>query len=346
MTKKGLIRDIGAALTVVVLVTSVACGAPPQKPTGEFEVVSLDAAPSEVSIGEEVKITAKIVNIGEAQGTYTAVLMINDVELERKDVVIPAQDSAIMTFSVVKNEAGTYRLAIDDVTASLSVSDPMQAIRSAWESFQPLADMGLVMLELNSNYYASLTGHITSAQYEELRAPALVTIDSHLVKVGNQELRELWIATTQRPAPPNSAKLTADFIDLYLDSVEAAMDGLRSSLDTEQKSVVPQELRAAWESLEPLTQIALLIAENIRNLSLLGAGEINQSEFATRSTKVGEKIDASLDTLGNKELTKKLTTLWFKPSGAEKAKLQLEFFALYQSLFRKAMEDFSQKLSQ
>src|SRR4030042_1364559 len=101
MSKKGLLKDIGAALTAVALVASVACGAPPQKSIGGFEVVSLNVVPSEVSIGEEAKVTAKVVNVGEAQDTYTAVLTINDIESERKDIVIPAQDIGIVTFSMV-----------------------------------------------------------------------------------------------------------------------------------------------------------------------------------------------------------------------------------------------------
>ncbi|UCH50714.1 MAG: hypothetical protein JSV54_06775 [Chloroflexota bacterium] len=348
MSKEGLFKNIGTALAAVALVTSVACGAPPQKSIAGFEVVSLNVVPSEVSIGKEAKITAKVVNVGESQATYTAALTINDVESQKKDVVIPAEDIGIVTFSVVKREAGTYRFAIDDLTASLSVSDPIQEIRSAWESFEPLANLGLALWEYHtysSQYpYNSSQRHLT--EYKEQLDARLAKVDVYLGEVGNQELREKWTAVSENTTFTSFLKCRTEFYNLYCHSLEVGMNDLRSSLSMEQNGIAKEELRAAWESMEPLAQIDLLVAENTRDSYLVFAGEITQSDYSTRTATVMEKIDASLDKLDNKDFTKKFTKAWFESSGAESAKLNLECFELYESFFHKATEDFTQELGQ
>jgi len=348
--KKGSTLYIGAALTIVLLSISIACGAPPEKAAGEFEVLPLKVAPAEVNIGEEAKVTAKIVNIGEDQGVYTAVLLINDVEFGRKDVIIPAEDIGIVPFSLTKYEPGTYQLAVDGSTASLSVSDPMQTIRSSWQIFRPLADTGLVRFEILFNRNLYRTDQLSDEKYEEQRDTLLAKMKMRLDEVSNQEIGERWnaaiTASMQTPPPTNVAKLSAEFSSLYWTSLDAAINDLRSNFDNKQKSIIQPELQEAWRSLEPLAEIELLLEENIRDSLLEQAEEISESEYYARTANVSEKINAALDKLGNEDFTEKLTAAWFKPWGAEKTKLWVELMDLYQNLFTRAMEDFSQKLNQ
>ncbi len=121
MTKKNLFKSIGMALLVLVLITPLACKAPAEKLRAEFEVISLDIVPAEVKVGEPVTVTAKIANIGKVQGTYTAILMVNDAEVERKNVTILPEDAQIVTFKLIKDIAGTYTVKVAGLTKILVV---------------------------------------------------------------------------------------------------------------------------------------------------------------------------------------------------------------------------------
>ena len=58
----------------------------PLPPPADFEVISLDIKPPEVTTGETVSITAEVKNTGDGEGTYTAVLTVDGVKFETKDV--------------------------------------------------------------------------------------------------------------------------------------------------------------------------------------------------------------------------------------------------------------------
>jgi len=104
------------ALLLAAMVTVPACKAP-----AEFEVVSLDITPPEVTAGKTVCVTAEVKNIGGSEGIYTAILTVNGVQVETKNVAMAPGASETVTFSLVKDTPGTYQIGIGGLTSSLTV---------------------------------------------------------------------------------------------------------------------------------------------------------------------------------------------------------------------------------
>lgn len=89
----------------------------------KFTVSDLSISPSEVIVGEEVKITVKVENVGEMEGTYTLTLKINEAVEATKDVTLDAGASTIVTFTIKKDKAGTYDVEIDGLKGKLIVKE-------------------------------------------------------------------------------------------------------------------------------------------------------------------------------------------------------------------------------
>jgi hypothetical protein len=112
------------ALLVSAMVTIPACKAP-----AEFEVVSLDIVPAEVTAGETVSVTAEVRNTGGSEGVYTAILTVDGVEMETKEVTITPDASKTVTFSLVKDTPGTYQVGIGGLTSSLTVKQKLVELK-------------------------------------------------------------------------------------------------------------------------------------------------------------------------------------------------------------------------
>lgn len=115
-------KGISMGLLIGALIVSFACKAP-----AKFDVVSLDVVPSEVKAGEAVTITAKITNVGGSEGTYTAVLMVDGIEVERKDITLPAGTTKTVSFTLAKDTPGTYKVAIGELMSSLVIKKKLVA---------------------------------------------------------------------------------------------------------------------------------------------------------------------------------------------------------------------------
>jgi len=98
---------------------------PPAVPEpAAFTTSGLMVSPSEVNVGETVTITVSVANTGGTEGTYATILNINGVKEAEKSVTVDAGDSKIVTFSVTKQEPGSYSVAVDGLSASFTVVAP------------------------------------------------------------------------------------------------------------------------------------------------------------------------------------------------------------------------------
>ena len=86
-----------------------------------FSVSSLSVLPAEVEPGETVTIAVSVANTGGKSGSRTVVLKINGVKEAEKSVTIAAGSSKIVTFSVTKEEAGSYTVTVDGRSGSFTV---------------------------------------------------------------------------------------------------------------------------------------------------------------------------------------------------------------------------------
>ena len=118
------------AVTILFLLVGACTPAPLPTPLpypAEFEVVYLDIEPPEVTTGETVSITVEVKNTG-GRGTYTAVLTVDGVKFETKDVTLAAGAKETVTFAVIKNAPGTYDIELAGLSGTLEVLKPAPVI--------------------------------------------------------------------------------------------------------------------------------------------------------------------------------------------------------------------------
>ncbi len=97
-------------------------------PPAAFTSSSLVISPAEVAPGEKVNISISVANTGSREGRYTVVLKINGVEEAEKRVTIAAGGSQEVSFTVAKEEAGSYTVAVDGLSGSFAVAAPLPPV--------------------------------------------------------------------------------------------------------------------------------------------------------------------------------------------------------------------------
>src|SRR4030042_1029862 len=91
------------------------------KDYADFEVGPLTVTRSGVSVGELATVSATVTNTGDVGGNYTAVLLIDGKEADKKDVSVGSDSTATATFQVTMSAAGIYKLEIGRSAAILTV---------------------------------------------------------------------------------------------------------------------------------------------------------------------------------------------------------------------------------
>lgn len=88
-----------------------------------FRVSDLTVSPTEVDIGGEITISAKVTNIGEEEGSYTVVLEIDQEVENSKTVTLAAGASTTVEFRVLKEDAGTYSVEVAGLNSAFTVKE-------------------------------------------------------------------------------------------------------------------------------------------------------------------------------------------------------------------------------
>ena len=88
-----------------------------------FIVSNLTANPTEVDAGQNVTISANIVNTGRASGNYSAVLFVNNTTADSKDVYVDVGGNATITFSHSEKIPGNYTAELGDQTVKYTVKE-------------------------------------------------------------------------------------------------------------------------------------------------------------------------------------------------------------------------------
>jgi len=110
-----------AVIGVVPVVEEEIVLPPPPSAPAAFSLTGLSVTPVEVLTGEAVTITVPVANTGGTEGSYTVVLKINGVKEAEKSVTIAAGSSEMVTFSVTREEVGSYTVTVDGLSASFAV---------------------------------------------------------------------------------------------------------------------------------------------------------------------------------------------------------------------------------
>ncbi len=116
--------EANTIMAMVSHLTTFAIMAPPPPPApATFTTDSLAINPVEVDIGELVTISALVTNTGEQEGSHTITLKINGVIAETEEITLAGGVGETMTFTTSQDEAGTYLVAINELTGSFVVKE-------------------------------------------------------------------------------------------------------------------------------------------------------------------------------------------------------------------------------
>ncbi|GAI53974.1 unnamed protein product, partial [marine sediment metagenome] len=105
------------------LTATVVTSPPPPAPAA-FSITNLTVQPAETKPEEPVTISVSVANTGGTSGSHTVVLEINGLREAVQSVTVTAGSSEIVTFSVTRDEAGTYSVVVEGLNASFTVAAP------------------------------------------------------------------------------------------------------------------------------------------------------------------------------------------------------------------------------
>ena len=131
--KKLIISCTVILVVLLSMVSVVGCGSTP----AAFSVSNLSTEPQEVHPNEAVTISVSVANTGSTDGSYTATLKINDVQEADETVTIAAGDTETVSFSVTRDEVGSYNVVVDGLTESFTVVPTPAAFSVSNLSIEP-----------------------------------------------------------------------------------------------------------------------------------------------------------------------------------------------------------------
>jgi hypothetical protein len=110
-------------VTVDGLEGSFTVVAPPLAPAA-FSLSNLSIQPTQVQPNQTVTITASVANSGGIEGSHTVVLQINGEKEAERTITVAAGKSQVVTFTLVKEKAGSYTVALDGLIGRFTVVAP------------------------------------------------------------------------------------------------------------------------------------------------------------------------------------------------------------------------------
>lgn len=136
-TTKSIAITSVVALVIVLVAALAACSSaktpavnPNQNSTlaqslepSAFVISGFAVNPAKVNTGDSVSIIAKVTNSNANNGTYNAVLKINNAIVISKALTIPAGVTQTLNFLVPTNNPGTYEVAFGGLTEIFTVVD-------------------------------------------------------------------------------------------------------------------------------------------------------------------------------------------------------------------------------
>ena len=145
MKKTAILRTVtGLVLLILILTpgcqspTAPTTTSPPTTPApaaalpptpvspAEFKVSALSVTPTEIVGGEEATVAADISNVGGTEGTFTAILKVNGVETEEREITLAGGEKDRVSFTIAEDVSGTYDIEISGQTGTLTVLKPAE----------------------------------------------------------------------------------------------------------------------------------------------------------------------------------------------------------------------------
>jgi len=115
-----------ALVLVLIFLGPLSGGSCVEPPTrGPFSVKNLSIQPAEVQPNEVVTIAVSVTNTHDNWGIYSLVLKINGVKEAEKQANVDAGGSQDVSFSVTREDPGSYAVFINGLSGSFTVVAPV-----------------------------------------------------------------------------------------------------------------------------------------------------------------------------------------------------------------------------
>lgn len=114
-----------------------------------FTVSDFLVTPGKVNPSEEVTVSAVVKNTGGSDGSYTVVLKIDDIEEARKEVIIRAGKSEIVSFIIARDRQGSYTVNIDGNVGRFTVAEkiiPSAPVKTSPVESKPTREYNLGLI--------------------------------------------------------------------------------------------------------------------------------------------------------------------------------------------------------
>lgn len=103
-----------ATIAIVMSMSAIASEA-------DVTVTNVKVSPESVEVGENVTMTATVVNVGNTTENVTIVFKVNEEEIESVNVTVAANATKMVECVVARDAVGTYNVTVDDVNATFTV---------------------------------------------------------------------------------------------------------------------------------------------------------------------------------------------------------------------------------
>jgi hypothetical protein len=90
-------------------------------PKAEFTISSLTVSPTEIFVGDKITVSATVMNVGNADGVYTATLLIDGVPVESKGVSLSSGEFTQIYFRILENKSGDYEINVGQLKKTISI---------------------------------------------------------------------------------------------------------------------------------------------------------------------------------------------------------------------------------
>jgi len=236
----------GIIVFVSIAVTSMSGCAKP----AEFEVGALNISPSEAVSGETTTVTVGVTNIGGTEGTYTATLKVDGVEVETREVTVAASAKETLTWRITEEAPGTHHVAMDGLSGSFKVLKPAEfEVASLVVPSQPVVATSPATVEVQVENVGEVEGTYTvtlEVNGEEMTQHVVVgagdtEVISFSISMDRQGTYDIAVDGLSDilevvPLPMSSAvlmleDLPEDFVVLTLAELDTTMDDLTEDIE-------------------------------------------------------------------------------------------------------------------
>ena len=94
--------------------------------TAEFEMSYLVVTPSQVVTGERFTVSTDITNVGGAEGTYAAMLILDGITIDKTEVIVGAGATGTLSFTCIAETPGTHNLEINGLATTVTALEPAE----------------------------------------------------------------------------------------------------------------------------------------------------------------------------------------------------------------------------